>query len=199
MFERAQKKLDQFSQAALWIGGAAMLCTAFLVGVEVIIRKLFNLSIGGADEISGYVFAAATTWSYSAVIRKKGNVRIDVVYNLLPGPLKILLDIISFLALGALLGLIGWYGFELVKATYETGRISVTPLRTPLAIPQIAWIGGIGLALLMWALIALRVAENAWRRNWMVVSGLIGAEGIEGEIDAELGEDPPHNPEGSAR
>jgi TRAP-type C4-dicarboxylate transport system permease small subunit len=120
------------------------------------------------------------------VIRKKGNVRIDVVYNLMPRPLRIALDILSFLALGALFALIGWYGFELVKGTVETGRISVTPLRTPLSIPQIVWISGIGLALAVWVLIALRVSGNVLRRNWDAVSELIGSEGIEGEIKAEL-------------
>jgi TRAP-type C4-dicarboxylate transport system permease small subunit len=113
-------------------------------------------------------------------------VRIDVVYNLMPRPLRIALDILSFLALGALFALIGWYGFELVKGTVETGRISVTPLRTPLSIPQIVWISGIGLALAMWVLIALRVSGNVLRRNWDAVSELIGSEGIEGEIKAEL-------------
>ena len=186
MLIRTQGALDRVSEIAVWVAGAALLMTAFMVGLEVVMRKLLNSSLGGADEISGYVFAAATAWSYAAVIRKKGNVRIDVLYNLMPRPLRIALDILSFCALGALFALIGWYGFELVKGTVETGRISVTPLRTPLSIPQIAWISGIGLALAMWLLIALRVAGNALRRNWDAVSELIGSEGIEGEINAEL-------------
>ncbi|MBG6211034.1 TRAP-type C4-dicarboxylate transport system permease small subunit [Labrenzia sp. EL_126] len=186
MFSKTQHVFDHVSIVAVWIAGAALLATAFMVGLEVILRKLFNTSLGGADEISGYVFAAATTWSYAAVLRKKGNVRIDVFYNLLPLPGKIVLDIVSFLMLGALFVLIGWFGFELVLNTINTGRISVTPLRTPLAIPQIAWISGIGLALLMWLLIAIRVAGHAMRRNWPAVSELIGAEGADSEVDAEL-------------
>ncbi len=104
---RTQGALDRVSEIAVWVAGAALLMTAFMVGLEVIMRKLLNASLGGADEISGYVFAAATARSYAAVIRGKGNVRIDVVYNLMPRPLRIALDILSFLALGALFALIG--------------------------------------------------------------------------------------------
>ena len=189
MLKRMHQKIDHLSKLTVWIGGAAMLFTAFLVGFEVLIRKLFNLSIGGADEISGYIFAAATAWSYAAVLRHKGNVRIDVVYNLLPGPAKLILDLVSFTAIGALFALIGWYGFELVASTIQTGRISVTPLRTPLAIPQVVWIAGIGLALLMWVLIAARVIASMCQRNWAEVSDLIGNDGMEGEIETELGVD----------
>ena len=77
-------------------------------------------------------------------------------------------------------------GLNWSKAQFETGRISVTPLRTPLSIPQIAWISGIGLALVMWLLIALRVAGNVLHRNWDAISELIGSEDIESEIKAEL-------------
>lgn len=56
-------------------GDAALLATAFLVGTEVAIRKLFNLSLGAADEISGSVFAVATAWAYAMVLRPKGSQR----------------------------------------------------------------------------------------------------------------------------
>ena len=193
MLTKTQDVLDRASVISVWAAGAALLLTAFMVGIEVIMRKLFNSSLGGADEISGYIFASATAWSYAAVIRNKGNVRIDVIYNLFPRRFQTVLDIISFIALGAFFGLIAWYGFELVKSTVEAGRISVTPLRTPLAIPQISWILGIGLALLMWALIALRVVANLLRRNWSIVQDLIGAESLDVEIDAEFCDKPLHS------
>lgn len=57
MLIRTQGALDRVSEIAVWVAGAALLMTAFMVGLEVIMRKLFNSSLGGADEISGYVFA----------------------------------------------------------------------------------------------------------------------------------------------
>ena len=183
MLEKIQSALDRMSLIAVWIGGAAMLAIAFLVGLEVIIRKLFNVSLGGADEISGYIFAAATAWAYALVLRRKGNVRIDVVYRLLPKPAKLLLDIVSFFAIGVLIALIGWFGFKLTGSTLETGRISVTPLQTPLAIPQFIWIAGFGLALLMWMSVSVQVVKCLVHRNWSGVFELIGTEGSTADND----------------
>src|SRR5687768_17111924 len=48
---------DRVALRAVWIGGALLLASAILVSVDVTIRKLFRLSVGGADELSGYAFA----------------------------------------------------------------------------------------------------------------------------------------------
>ena len=39
------------------IGGAMLIFAALMTTVDVILRKLFNWSFGGADEIAGYMFA----------------------------------------------------------------------------------------------------------------------------------------------
>ncbi|MEM7296313.1 MAG: TRAP transporter small permease subunit, partial [Pseudomonadota bacterium] len=54
--------LHSLSRVLVWIGGILILGSAGLVTVEVFGRKLFNYSIGGADELSGYAFAVATTF-----------------------------------------------------------------------------------------------------------------------------------------
>ena len=185
MLEKSQNILDRMSVISTWVGGAALLATAFLVGTEVVIRKLFNLSLGAADEISGYVFAIATAWAYAMVLRQKGNVRIDVFYNLFPPSLRLILDISSFLAIGLLLSLIGWYGFELALNSLQLGTISITPLRTPLAIPQFAWISGVGFAFVMWLMILIRVTLKLLKRDWQGVLKLIGPAGIKDEISAQ--------------
>ena len=44
-----------------WFGGLLIIASALLVGVEVVIRKAFSLTIGGADELSGYALAISTS------------------------------------------------------------------------------------------------------------------------------------------
>ena len=51
------------SRAGAWFGGALLIVAAFVIGIDVVIRKLFNLSIGGADELSGYALAIGSAWS----------------------------------------------------------------------------------------------------------------------------------------
>ena len=64
---------DRVGLRAVWIGGAILLASATLVSVDVTIRKLFSLSIGGADEISGYAFAIGIAWAFPfALLRRAG-------------------------------------------------------------------------------------------------------------------------------
>ena len=83
VFERIHKGLFKTSQVAVWVGGAALMLSAIMVTLDVIARKIFSITISGSDEISGYVFAAATTWAYSYCLLTRSNIRIDALYNLL--------------------------------------------------------------------------------------------------------------------
>ena len=81
MFDKIHKGLFGVSRVAVWCGGAALLLSAIMVTLDVIARKLFSITISGSDEISGYVFAAATTWAYSFCLFSKSNIRIDALYT----------------------------------------------------------------------------------------------------------------------
>ena len=85
-------KLLSVSRFAVWIGGAALMLSAIMVTLDVISRKIFGFTISGSDEISGYVFAAGTTWAYSYCLLHRSNIRIDAVYNLLPPVVRNVLD-----------------------------------------------------------------------------------------------------------
>ena len=55
----------KISRLFVWIGGTLIILSALLVTVEVILRKVVNVSIGGADELSGYAFGIATTLGFA--------------------------------------------------------------------------------------------------------------------------------------
>ena len=49
-----ERLLDNTRKASLWLtwlGGGLIVFSAFLVTFEVFLRKIFNISLGGADEI----------------------------------------------------------------------------------------------------------------------------------------------------
>ena len=74
--------LKVVSNWAVWLAGLALLLCAFMVTVDVFFRKYLNMTMSGSDEISGYVFAASTTWAYSYCLLNRSNVRIDEVVAL---------------------------------------------------------------------------------------------------------------------
>lgn len=132
------------SRVLVWIGGILILGSAVLVTVEVILRKFFNISLGGADEISGYAFAVATTLGFAFALFERAHIRVDALFVVLPRPARLTL---SFFGLALLIGfaaVIGLQSWSLVADTLEFGSRSITPLRTPLALPQIPWLIGWG-------------------------------------------------------
>lgn len=134
--------LHRLSRLLVWVGGILILFSAVLVTVEVLLRKFVNYSIGGADEISGYAFAVATALGFAYALFERAHIRVDALLVILPRSVRIAL---SFLGLGLLIGfaaIVCWQAWALVADTLHHGSRSITPLRTPLAIPQIPWLLG---------------------------------------------------------
>ena len=44
---------NRMARPATWFAGGLMLAAAVLVSIDVILRKLFVMSLGGSDELSG--------------------------------------------------------------------------------------------------------------------------------------------------
>lgn len=180
--EDALIAMTYLARGAIWIGGASILATALLVTTDVLLRKLAGFTLAGAHEITGYMFAVATSWAFAFTLREKGNVRIDLVYRAVPAFGQRLLDLTAFLAFGALLAVMALSVYSVLAVSWQRGTISVTPLRTPLAIPQAFWFAGYVLALLMWAAIAWRVVAGDRR----IREELLSPKGITEEIAEEF-------------
>lgn len=144
---------DRLSRYAIWIGGALVLASAFLVSVDVLLRKLLLISIGGADELSGYAFAIGTAWAFAFTLLRRANVRVDALYTRLPRAICAALDIVALLSLGGFLLLLTWQAWDVLDTSISFGARATTPLQTPLWMPQSLWV--IGLALFLFTLLPL--------------------------------------------
>ena len=144
---------DRFSRYAIWFGGALVLASAILVSVDVLIRKLFLISMGGADELSGYAFAIGTTWALAFTLLRRANVRVDALYTRLSQPVCAVLDIAALISLGLFIALLTWQAWSVLDTSLAFDARATTPLATPLWMPQILWL--LGLILFMFTLIPL--------------------------------------------
>ena len=82
-----ERLLDNTRKASLWLtwlGGGLIVFSAFLVTFEVFLRKIFNISLGGADEISGYAFGVATALALSYALFERAHIRVDALLGLFP-------------------------------------------------------------------------------------------------------------------
>ena len=177
--------LTWISRSAIWIGGAGILFSAGLVTVEITVRKFFGMSLGGADEISGYIFAVSTMWALPFALLNRANVRIDVVYLRLPAWLRSFLDVFSLILLVGFVAVVFWHSVNLFVENRANDTRSITPLQAKVWIWQGLWILGMALFLLAGAvLFVLAVAALIlWRHDR--IAGLIGSRSSEEEIASE--------------
>jgi TRAP-type mannitol/chloroaromatic compound transport system permease small subunit len=173
-----------------WFGGALIIAAAFLVGVEVVIRKAFDLSLGGADELSGFALAISTSWALAFALLERAHIRIDSLYVHLPVRLCALLDLLGLALFTAFVALIAWYGFGVFQTSYQLGARSLSPLGTPLVVPQLIWVMGLVLFLAIALLLMLRALLALLGGDLATVQALIGSRTVSEEVQAELEAEP---------
>jgi TRAP-type C4-dicarboxylate transport system permease small subunit len=168
------------------LGGVLLLIAAFMVSAEVVSRKFLTVVYSGSDEIGGYLFAVGTTWSLSYVLVTRGHVRIDALYGVFPRRLRAFFDIVALL----LLGLVAWTmvdrGFDLMHTNFVEWNRSNTPLRTPLALPQIPWLFGLGLFFVSIVIAMIRMLIALRRGDYATANQTAGVASQDEEIESEL-------------
>jgi TRAP-type C4-dicarboxylate transport system permease small subunit len=185
MLDQLNEKSRKLSQILAWIGGGLLILSVLLITVEVFARKIFNVSLGGADELAGYAFGIATSLSLSFALYERAHIRVDALYNMVPKPFRIFAD---FLALALLVGFIAiaaFICFELVESTVFANSHSITPLRVPLSYPQIPWLIGFVFCAFSGTLILLTAGKALITGNIPYMQSLIAMKSTDEQIDDE--------------
>lgn len=177
--------LKKLSLWAVWVAGLALLICAFMVTVDVLCRKFLGVTMSGSDEISGYVFAAGTTWAYSYCLLNRSNVRIDALYNFLPVGLRAILDVFGIALLLLYMSYLTRKAFDVFWTSWTGNSISNTTLLTPLWIPQLMWFLGLVLFVLCLCFILLYTLIGLFRRDTALVQRIAGAMSAEEELIQE--------------
>ena len=185
MFERIHARLARIAQVAVWIGGGAHLAAAIMVTIDVVLRKIFSVTMSGSDEMSGYVFAAGTTWAYSYCVLHRSNIRIDAVYNLLPRRLCGVLDIVGVVLLLIFNAVLTRHAWEAFATSYVRDSVSITTLATPLWIPQLFWVIGLIAFQITLIFVAVYATLRYWQRDDAAVNRIAGVPTVAEEVEAE--------------
>ena len=185
MLDRLLEQAEKVSQFIVWIGGGLLIFAAIMTTLEVLLRKFANFSFGGADEIAGYIFAISTSFAFAFATLHRAHVRIDALYIRLPQPVRLFLDVVGFLLLGGFLLLMAERAYNVWWNSFENSSVSITPLVTPLALPQGFWFAGMVFFFIVFALMLLRIITAAFSRDWNRIAALVGPRGIEEEVEEE--------------
>ncbi len=172
--ERLTRLARVLSRWAVWVGGALTLASVLLITFEVVSRRLFDFSLGGADELSGYAFAISITWAFAFTVLERANVRIDVLYQHLPVRVTAFLDWLSLVALGVFAVFLSYYGTLVALTSWEQNSAANTPLATPLWVPQFLWAGGLVWFVIVLLLMLLRSSAALVTGDLELVKALAG-------------------------
>lgn len=170
---------DRLSILAVRIAGAMMLVAAFVVGIDVLLRKTVLITLGGADELSGYAFAVGTTWALAFTLLRRANVRVDALYGWLSVRITSILDLFALLSLFIFVGYLTWRAVLVLQDSLLFSTHATTPLGTPLWIPQSLWIVGFLLFLFTIIPLTLRAAIALATGDLPKVRRLAGAMTLE--------------------
>lgn len=190
-----------------WLGtlfGLIFVALSAVVAVETVIRKAFNVSLQGADELGGYALAVGATIAFSMALLGRTHIRVDVFHGRLPGWLQTGLNWLSALSLAAFAILLAWLARYALADSLAYRSVSQTPWATPLAWPQSVWLAGL-------VLFALVAAYGALRASWLLLRGQVaalnrefGPRSTKDEVEEELedlharsGDAPPVLPTGA--
>ena len=101
------------------------------------------------------------------------------LYTVMPPRVRTVLDIVAFVMLASFLGLITERAYAVFIGSYESSSVlSITPLVTPLAVPQAFWFAGFVFVMVIVVLITLRIVVAVVQRDWVRIAQLVGARGL---------------------
>lgn len=166
---------------AMLIGVLLLTCVAFIIA-EIVIRQLGG-TLGGTDEISGYVMAIVTSWGMGFALLELSHIRIDFLRGRANALGQSLFDLFSLSVLSGTVTVIAFRCWPVVERSIQNGSRANTPLETPLALVQLPWFAGwLWFAVIAWLTLVAAVM--------LVLRGEFekseAAVGIAGESDAEI-------------
>ncbi len=148
---------DRIETLLATVFGGIFLALSVVVAVETISRKLFNISLQGADELGGYALAVGSTIAFSLALMGRNHIRVDVFHEKFSHGTQALLNWLSIMTLAILGAFIAWIAFKVIGDTLQYRSTAQTPWATPLIYPQGVWYAG----LVTFALVAIGYAVRA--------------------------------------
>jgi len=178
--------MQRLDRVLAMIFGISLLALALAVAVETVMRKVFNRSLQGVDELGGYILAVTAALSFAIALHSRTHIRIDLVHDHLPRLLRVMLNIVAMLSL-ALCALAALYmAWTALMDTIQFNATAQTPWATPLKYPQSAWVAALALFTVVAIVEAVRALALLFTGNAARIDHQYGPRGTKEELDDEL-------------
>lgn len=172
-----------------WLGtifGLLMLILSVAVAVETLVRKIFTVSLGGVDELSGYAIAVGAPLAFTVTLIERRHIRINLLHIRLPETWQAILNGLASIMLGMLAVYMLVYSVRTFLETREYNSIAQTIWATPLIYPQFLWVIAMGVFAACAGILALRSFNLMCKRNWQEINLEFHPPSLKEELDREL-------------
>jgi TRAP-type C4-dicarboxylate transport system permease small subunit len=186
LLDAVNRVLRATTNALVLTVGWVLLVLSAAIAFEVVARKLFRFSLQGVDEYGGYVLAVGATIGFAHAVYLKAHIRIDLALRLLSPPLRAVADAVALFALNIFAWTLFWRSVAVAWQSHSFHATAVSPLRTPLVLPQGVWALALGLFALVALVQFLRAVAAVRARAWTESAREFGITEIEEEVAREI-------------
>jgi TRAP-type C4-dicarboxylate transport system permease small subunit len=185
--KRLQEITEGISRAGAIAGGALLLIASLAICVDIFLRYAFSLTIGGADDLSGYALAISSAWGFSLALLTRSHIRIDTVYvRVKSRTARVALDLLNLVCVGLFAALIAWYGWGVLSLSWSSDSHSQSAIEMPLIYPQGLWFAGLAFFVAV-AVLLLARSVLAWAKGDLEqFFRLIGSKSAVDEAEEEV-------------
>ena len=160
--------MKNLEKVAATLFGVVFLLLSFAVAVETTMRKVFNVSLQGVDELGGYCLAVGASLAFTLALVSRAHIRIDLIHDRLPQGPRVALNVLAMLTVSATALLLLAMAYYSLRDSIALNSTAQTPWATPIKYPQMVWIASLGL-------FALVAAGYGARVLWLAASGRVDA------------------------
>lgn len=178
--------MNRLENIAAAIFGTSFLLLALMVAVETVMRKVFNTSLQGVDELGGYILATSASLAMAVALVSRAHIRIDLLHDFAPRFLRNILNMLAMAALAACAILLLQMAWTALDESILFTATAQTPWATPLRYPQTAWVVALALLVAVSLFQLVKMGLLAARGNWAAIDRIYGPRGAKEELDEEV-------------
>jgi TRAP-type C4-dicarboxylate transport system permease small subunit len=185
--QKLQTAAESISRVGAVVGGAMLLVASILICIDITLRYTLAITLGGADELSGYALAISSAWGFSSALLSRSHIRIDTVYVRLKSiRARALLDLVSLGTMLFFFGMVTFYAWGVVSQSWVSNSHSLSAIEAPLVIPQGLWFAGLVFFVALCVLLLVRGLHSFVTGDYASLFASIGSKSALDEAEEEI-------------